>query len=155
MEVIINNTKIKYEHGKVYSFIKKANCKNYKWFLLKGSINKCGYRIVRINKKLYNYHRVIYQLFNKDWDIDDYSQNNFIDHIDRNTLNNNIENLRVVTRQENSFNTNAKGYSWNKQCNKWQVQLMVNGEYQYGELFIHEEDARNKYLEMKKIYHVI
>jgi len=154
--VIINNTKVKYEDGEVYSFIKKGNCKNYKWFLLKGTINKeTGYRIIQINKKPYLYHRVIYKLFNKNWDITDTSKTNQIDHIDRNKLNNNIENLRVVTNQENSFNINCKGYSWHIRKNKWQVGIKLNGELKYGGLFIHEEDAKNKYLEMKKEYHVI
>jgi len=153
---IINNTRIKYEDGEVYSFIKMRRSKIKKWYLLKGCIDKeTGYRRVKINKKPYLYHRVMYKLFNKDWEIEDNSKNNQIDHIDRNRLNNNIENLRVVTHHQNQFNKNCKGYYWNKVANKWKVQIKVNGKNKHGGLFIHEEDAKNKYLEMKKEYHVI
>jgi len=157
MEVIINNTKVKYEDGKMYSFIKWGKSKIKKWYLLKGSIDKeTGYRRVNINKKPYLYHRVIYKLFNKDWDIVDNSKYNHIDHIDRNKLNNNIENLRVVSNQQNQFNRrNCKGYTWVRESNKWRVRIKVNCKIKHGGLFIHEEDAKNKYLEMKKEYHTI
>ena len=156
MECVIHNRKIKYEDGEMYSYFKWGTSKIYKWYLLKGSIDKeSGYGRVNINNKNYLYHRVIYKLYNPDWNINDYSKNNQIDHKDRNKLNNNIENLRVVTQQQNQFNKNGKGYSWHKGTKKWQVQIMTNGEYEYGGLFINEEDAKNKYLELKEKYHKI
>jgi hypothetical protein len=59
-----------------------------------------------------------------------------IDHIDRNPLNNRIDNLRLVTRAENQRNLsmskkNASGYngvSWSKPMNKWRVRIKVNGK---------------------------
>lgn len=56
------------------------------------------------------------------------------DHIDRNRLNNQRENLRVCTRSQNLANkgpreTNKsgfKGVSWSKQNKKWAVQVGVN-----------------------------
>ena len=155
MEVVINNRTIKYEDGEMYSYFKYGRSKNYKWFLLKGSIDNAGYKRVNINNKKYQYHRVIFKLYNPDWNITDNSKNNYIDHIDRNRLNNNIDNLRVVTKQQNDFNTNSKGYYWNKSCNKWQVQIMLNRKCIYGGLFNNEEDAIKRRKEMKKEYHII
>jgi len=157
MEVIINNRRVKYEDGEIYTYFKwGGTSKIYKWYLLKGAIHKeTGYRIVKINYKNYQYHRVIYKLYNPDWNINDNSKKNLIDHIDRNRLNNNIENLRVVTQQQNQFNTNCKGYCWDKGRNKWRVEITVNRKKEYVGYFINEEDAKNKYLELKKIYHVI
>lgn len=56
------------------------------------------------------------------------------DHIDGDKLNNIRCNLRIVTHQENGFNSfkqknNTSGYkgvTWNKQHGKWKVQLGLN-----------------------------
>ena len=57
--------------------------------------------IIIINIKAYKYHRVVYKCYNPEWDINDSSRDNSIDHIDRNRLNNNINNLRVVNNSQN------------------------------------------------------
>ena len=154
-EVIINNTRVKLEGGEIYSFIKRGTSKVYKWHLLKGCVNKTGYRQTTINKKKYQYHRVIYKLHNHDWDITNFSPNNYIDHIDRDTSNNNINNLRVVSQQQNNFNKNCKGYSWVKDRNKWRAHIRINGEKICLGLFVVEQEARDCYLAAKKIYHII
>lgn len=55
-----------------------------------------------------------------------------IDHIDRNTLNNRQENLRVVSRAENMRNTlrhqNRRGYCWHKRANLYLVYLDEPGK---------------------------
>jgi len=153
MECVIHNIKIKYEDGELW--LERKYKHKIVWYLLKGSIHRNGYREVKINKKIYQYHRIIFKIFNKNWDITDNSKNNLIDHIDRNRLNNNIDNLRVVTNQENCFNTNCKGYSWHKRNNKWCVAIKLNGKSIWGGYFINEEDAKNKYSELKKQYHKI
>jgi len=153
MEVIINDRRVKYEDGEIWSYYKWGTSK--KWFLLKGSIDKeTGYKRVNINNKKYKYHRVIYKLYNPYWNINDYSKNNCIDHKDRNRLNNNIDNLRVVTNQENCFNRTCKGYSWHKASNKWNVRIMIDGETK-SFYFKTEEEAIKKRAELKKEYHII
>jgi len=155
MEVIINNTKIKYEEGKVSSYIKRGRSKVFKWYVLEGCIGD-GYRKIKINIKAYKYSRVMYKIYNPDWDIEDVSIFNIIDHLDGNTLNDNIENLQQKTQQQNMWNrVRAKGYSWNKQANKYQAQIRVNKKDIYLGLFDNETDAHNAYLEAKKIYHKI
>jgi hypothetical protein len=85
---------------------------------------------------------------------------NFIDHINGNSSDDRIENLRECTKQENNRNsrtprTNTSGVKnvvWNKKRNKWQVQIMI--DYQNKHLGYFEdielatlvaEEARNKY----------
>lgn len=77
---------------------------------------------VNFKGKLYYNYRIIYWLYNKDFDIHDKSI--VIDHIDGNPLNNSIDNLRAVTQQENTWNnTKAKGYFFSKHLGKFCTQF--------------------------------
>lgn len=78
-----------------------------------------------------------------------------LDHQNKNRTDNRICNLRILTHQENLFNTDAKGYCWNKKRNKWRAQIMLNRKTIYLGSFNTEEEARNAYLQAKKIYHTI
>lgn len=59
-----------------------------------------------------------------------------IDHIDQNTKNNHISNLRIVSAQDNAKNkpkrrdntSGITGISWDKQTNKWVVRIKNNQE---------------------------
>ena len=113
------------------------------------------YKSIRINEKHKYLHRFIYYAHNQDWNISDNSKNNYIDHIDGDIANNDIRNLRVVTSQQNSFNTRAKGYYWHKSTKKWMAQIRLNNKHKYLGRFKTEEEAHNAYLEAKKKYHII
>jgi hypothetical protein len=76
-----------------------------------------------------------------------------VDHIDRNSLNNQRSNLRLVTPQENAFNTNAKGYWWNKRSNKWQAGIRINYKPIHLGYFNTEAEASAAYQEAKLRYH--
>jgi len=76
------------------------------------------------------------------------------DHIDRNGLNNQKDNLRVVTNQQNLFNTNAKGFYFNKKMQKFEARIGKNGKHIHLGLFETASKARAAYLKAKKIYHV-
>ena len=127
------------------------------WFKMKITLytNYTGYKYYRIHidNKKYNLSRVVYKAYNNDWDITDGSKNNQVDHINRNSLDNRIENLRIVTAQQNQWNTNAKGYYWSKKANKWHAYIKVNGKLKHLGLFAEEEDARQAYLNAKELYH--
>tara|TARA_R110000868_G_scaffold138711_1_gene353060 strand:- start:10 stop:465 length:456 start_codon:yes stop_codon:yes gene_type:complete len=77
-----------------------------------------------------------------------------VDHIDRNRLNNSVDNLRLVNHQQNNFNRNAKGYTFNKQRQKYHAQIMVNGTQIFLGLFNTAEEAHEAYLTAKAKYHV-
>lgn len=72
-----------------------------------------------------------------------------IDHIDGNSLNNNLENLREVTACQNAHNSKIskintsgnKGIFWNKKNKKWQVQITENGKHHYFGLYENKEEA--------------
>lgn len=70
--------------------------------ILKGHISACGYRTVKINKKSCLLHRLLAIQF-----IPNPNNYTIVDHIDRNKLNNNLQNLRWVSRSINNQNRNA------------------------------------------------
>ena len=61
------------------------------------------------------------------------------DHIDTNTLNNQILNLRVASKEQQGWNrqlqrnntSGIKGIYWHKRDRKWRVQIRVNGRKKY------------------------
>ena len=118
-----------------------------------GCLLSDGYRRIRLEGKPYKEHRLIYLIHNSVWDITDLSQE--IDHINRIKDDNRIENLRVVTRQENNFNTNVKGYCWDKEKQKWKARIRINGKYKHLGYFDYKTDARLAYVTAKKKLHII
>ena len=155
MECEFNGRKIKYEEGKLWLWRELKSKPSY-WLELKGWIDKgTGYRRVSINDKIYLYHRVVYFIHNQEWNIRDNCRENSIDHIDRNPLNNNIENLRVATNQQNMWNTDCKGYSFNKARGKYVARIKVDGKHKNLGYFVNEDDARNAYLNAKAKHHIV
>lgn len=59
----------------------------------------------------------------------------WVDHIDRNPLNNQRSNLRICSPSQNSFNRDCsglgssrfKGVSWHKKMSKWQARIQIPG----------------------------
>ena len=142
--VYLNGMILRYSDKEQGNHLKKG------WNEVKGCINYYGYLVIRINGKNILKHRIIAYAF-LGLDINNSKQQ--IDHIDRNKLNNNMNNLRIVTSQENMFNRNAKGY--NKKGKKYQANIKINNKTIYLGTFDTEEEARNAYLEAKEKYHII
>jgi hypothetical protein len=109
-----------------------------------GCMHKSGYRQIKFGQILYPAHRIMWIYHNGS-----ISENMQIDHINGIKSDNRIENLRLVTPQQNCFNRSkftAKGYCWNKAAQKWQATITVNGKNKYLGLFFNEIDARNAYI---------
>jgi hypothetical protein len=74
----------------------------------------------------------------------------FVDHIDNDTANNKISNLRWCTREENQKNrsmsinntSGIKGVNFNKQSNKWHARIQINGNNIHLGYFMNIEDAK-------------
>jgi hypothetical protein len=151
MSCVVNGIDIIYTDNKLYKFNKSGSIRE-----LKGCVDKHnGYRKVQINYNTYLYHRIVYKCCNENWDIDYSNTNNQIDHIDRNKLNNNINNLRIVTASQNNQNKINKGYFWDKSKNKWKASIYVNYKAKHLGYYHTEEEARNAYLEGRKKYNFI
>lgn len=137
------------EAGNVFS-LKFGKCRK-----LKAILNSGGYYIVNLwkneKKKTHYVHRLIAQAF-----LEDYSEDLQVDHIDGCRNNNQISNLRMVTCQKNQWNhTKAKGYCWHKNKGKWYARIALNSKNKNLGFFDTEQEARDAYLEAKKIYHII
>jgi hypothetical protein len=147
MEIELNGVKLRvYKDGKIERFWKSID-----WKEVKGCISK-SYCVVSINYKQYFRHRIVAMAYLR---LDINNLTTQIDHIDRNKQNNNVSNLRIVSPQQNTFNTNAKGCHWHKKRNKWVSYICINGKTIYLGQFDTEEEANRVYLEAKKIYHII
>ena len=118
-----------------------------------GTIHHSGYRTIKINDVSYPAHRLIWLYHNGSID-----ENLQIDHIDGNKNNNSIENLRLITAQENCYNRsrlNSKGYTFSKSNQKWKATIRFNKITKYLGSFLTEQEAREAYLDACKKYHVI
>lgn len=104
------------------------------------------------NKKYFRVHRIIAMVYLGLDIVDTYQE---VDHIDRCTTNNNIINLRIVTHQQNMWNSNVTGYYWNPQNKNWRVKLHINSKVVYQKSWKTEEDAAADYIKQKEIYHII
>ena len=95
-------------NGAIYRYVR-----NKRWTTMENKNNeKYGYNRLNINKKNIYRHRIIAHTF---LNLDINNPKLQIDHIDGDRLNNNIDNLRIVSNQQNQWNhTKAKGYSWDK-----------------------------------------
>tara|TARA_E500000318_G_C3530232_1_gene200160 strand:+ start:173 stop:694 length:522 start_codon:yes stop_codon:yes gene_type:complete len=107
-----------------------------------GNIDKFGYRTIKIEGQTYKAHRLVWKYHcGKD-------PKEFIDHIDGNRSNNNMENLREATTQQNGYN---RGPSKNnklgikgvcKYKNKYIAEIVINGKRKYLGFFDTIEEAR-------------
>jgi len=97
-------------------------------------------------------HRLIAKTF-----LDDYNEELFVDHIDRNRLNNHISNLRMVDIYKNNRNRSKipgktsiyKGVYYNKKTRKWTACIGYNHKQMYLGQYLTEEEAAkvyNKYI---------
>ena len=85
-----------------------------------------------------------------------------IDHINGNTSDNRIANLRDATHKINAQNrrkaaassrSRLLGVTWHKQRNKWMADIYHDGRKKYLGLFETQEEAHNAYLEAKRLLH--
>jgi len=106
-----------------------------------------GYRIVMFKGKRYLTHRVLWALHHGEW------PNGEIDHINGNPRDNRLENLRVVTHQQNCINrkkpssntSGFKGVIYCKKSSKYRARIKVDGTYLSLGSFLTPEEASEVY----------
>ena len=105
-----------------------------------GNIGSHGYREMRCNGKRVLAHRIVWLIMTGTF------PDKWIDHKDRNKLNNKFGNLRLCTSSQNQANTVSNGYkgvSRNKK--KWRARIMFKRkEIRLGN-FDNQEDAARAY----------
>lgn len=117
-----------------------------------GCLSSRGYHRVMIGYKEYPTHRIIF-LFHHGY------VPKVIDHINNDSLDNRIENLREASYQTNMYNrriglnnkSGCKNVSWNAKSEKWQVHIRCDKkrycwytkDFELAELIAHE--ARSLY----------
>lgn len=110
---------------------------------------RTGYYQIQVRGKKYMTHRVVFFLVHNYWPEN-------VDHIDGNRLNNNISNLRGVSKRENLCNlSKARGFYFNKQERKFVAQICNYGVNKTLGYFNNMLDARAAYLRAKVDEHNI
>jgi len=148
----------KYENNLLYKKnqrTKKWNCCNY----LTPKDN--GYISVWVNDRKFYLNRLVYFFHNQDWNIYDISKENEIDHENQNKLDNNIENLRITNRSENSQNRThyggklIKGVYFDKTNNRWLAYWSENKKRKTKTFKTEEEaiECRNEMVELYYSHH--
>ena len=121
-----------------------------------GRYDKFGNRFyININKKQYLAHRLAWLYVYGQWPKDQ------IDHVNGNSSDNRILNIRECNNSENSQNkstqsNNSSGYigvHYYKAYDKWRSRIQINNKEIHLGYFDTAEEAYEKYLEAKKQYH--
>ena len=124
--------------------------------IMKPGINSMNYKLVILSKNNKIEKFTIHQLVAIEFLGHQPNGNkSVIDHINGDTLNNTLENLRIVTQRENislgydkkSTSSKYRGVYWQKTSNKWLVKIYTNGKSKYLGFFDKEYDAANAYKE--------
>jgi len=121
----------------------------HKWYC-----TSAGYAVREVKGKTLLMHRVLLDA-QKPFDVD---------HIDGNPLNNQRENIRIVTHAQNTqqrvhLNKNnssgVTGICWWKRDGKWRARIYVNGKEIHLGLFAKKEDAITARKDAEKKYYLI
>ena len=105
-----------------------------------------GYVSIIYRGKRSRAHRIIWEMHNGA--IPDGMQ---IDHINRVRTDNRIENLRLVTSQQNNFNrSGVKGFCYDVRSGKFRAQIVIDHKFKHLGHYDTILDARAAYLRARK-----
>lgn len=143
-----------YSDGRLYRKVRTAQ--STRVGDLAGGSHPLGYRTVGVNGKNRYEHRLIFLLHHG-------YLPEFIDHIDGNKSNNQIENLRAATKSENMRNRGAqsnnalglKGVCFHKQTGRYKAEIKLHGKRTHLGLFDTPVEASAAYAEAANNIHGI
>ena len=112
--------------------------------------------VVRLNGKQVERARVIWEMHGRT-----IPKGFLLDHIDRNPLNDRIDNLRLASKSQNAWNAGRnknntsgyKGVSYSKKTRKYLAQMQVRGKRIRIGLFNTPQEASSAYIEYSKRLH--
>ena len=116
-----------YKDGVLYWKIKP--CPHIEAGTVAGTISIYGYIQIRINRKIYKRSRLVFFMFHGYWPME-------VDHINRDGLDDRIENLRRSDRSVNCKNRSIYGkvphkfITWNKEREMYVLQVRRNSRTQ-------------------------
>jgi hypothetical protein len=125
----------------------------HKWHASDGR----GGNFYAVNRKMQKMHRLIMRKTNPKFEIR--NSKLFVDHINRNGLDNRKANLRLVTPTQNNWNNGQRverysskyrGVSWHKRQGKWAAVISVGGRAKHVGYFDDEEEAARAFDEAAK-----
>lgn len=146
INVIYYNPKLRvYRNGTVERLLGEK-----RWRLCELKPMDKGYYRLTVNGKNILFHRLIGECF-LGLDIDNVKQE--IDHINRKKEDNRVENLRIVSRQENCWNVKGRGYTWNDTHKKFIAHIKLNNKFINLGYYDNPIDARQAYVNAKLKYH--
>ncbi len=122
--------------------------------ILKPTLRASGYYRVCLCKGKKGFDYLIHRLVAQEFIVNPEGKPN-VDHIDHDTKNNFVSNLRWVSQSQNNMNslkrTNTsskfKGVSFNKAKHKWHAYINISGNRTNLGYFHNEKDAAKKYNE--------
>lgn len=126
------------------------------WSKNNGGYLQCSLNMPGLPLKKFSLHRAVY-IFH----YGPIPEGMCIDHIDRDTSNNSVENLREATKSQNGMNSKKKasntsgvpGVSWAKHANKWQAHISIDGVNTYLGLFESLPAAELEVIAARRKYH--
>ena len=147
-----------YENYFVSNFGNIKNSKTNR--IMKQDTHKQGYKRITLSKngkwKKFSIHRLVGLAF-----LENPDNKPMIDHIDNNTSNNNVKNLRWATSKDNLANqgkyknnkSGFKGVSFHKHRNKYRAQIKINDKIKHLGYFETAEEASVAYEAKAKEIH--
>ena len=116
--------------------------------IIKPILKKCGYFKVNLRKENEVRHISVHQLVAIAFlNHKPCGYKIVVDHIDNNPLNNNVDNLQLISQRENASKDRKGGTSkyvgvcWDKNNNKWMSSIYINNKSKYLGRFENEYDA--------------
>jgi hypothetical protein len=143
-----------YRDGVLYWKERHKNSRKAKGDMEAGTPSGHGYKKVTINQKRFYVHQLVF-LMHKGYIPE------VVDHIDGNSANNQIYNLRASNKSLNACNSKRnikntsghKGVTWHKAAKKWMCQIVFNAKTKYLGLYEDFELACLVADEARVLYH--
>ena len=114
-----------------------------------------GHKYGNINRKSFLAHRVAWAIHYGEW------PQNTIDHINGNSADNRLANLRSATQQQNCCNrrnpmpleSGIRGARWDKKCRRWFSVITSKGKQHFLGYYETAEQAHKAYIDAANLHH--